>query len=82
MKKWNIFYLVMIVLIFVFLWIPYFQNVATPVQVFFLAGAAKNFVWIYPWILFFGMLEWVLITLYVKSFIEDMKQQDVKKFDL
>jgi hypothetical protein len=47
-----------------------------------LVGAAKNFVWIYPWILFFGMLEWVLITLYVKSFLEDIKQQDVKKFDL
>lgn len=82
MKKWNIFYLVMIILIFVFLWIPYFQNVATPVQVFFLAGAAKNFVSIYPRILFFGMLEGVLITLYVKSFIDDMKQQEVKKFDL
>jgi hypothetical protein len=34
----------MIILIFVFLWIPYFQNVATPVAVFFLVGAAKNFV--------------------------------------
>ncbi len=82
MKKWNVFYLVMIVLIFVFLWIPYFQNVATPVQVFFLVGDAKNFVSVYPWILFLGVLEWALITLYVKSFIDDMKQQDVKKFDL
>lgn len=82
MKKWNVFYLVMIVLIFVFLWIPYFQNIATPVQMFFLVGWPKNFVSIYPRILFLGMLEWVLLTLYIKSFLEDIKQQDIKKFEL
>lgn len=82
MKKWNVFYLVVIVLLFIFLWIPYFQNVAMPVQVYFLVWAAKDFVAVYPWILFLGIIEWVFITLYVKSFIDDMKQQDIKKFDL
>lgn len=82
MKKWNVFYLVVIIIIFIFLWIPYFQNVATPVQVYFLVWAAKDFVWIYPWILFLWVVEWVFITLYVKSLLEDIKQQDIKKFDL
>ncbi|MCF7835378.1 hypothetical protein K9M48_05050 [Candidatus Gracilibacteria bacterium] len=82
MKKGNVFYLVVIVLLFIFLWIPYFQNVAMPVQVYFLVGAAKDFVAVYPWILFLGIIEGVFITLYVKSFIDDMKQQDIKKFDL
>lgn len=82
MKKWNVFYLVVIILIFIFLWIPYFQNVATPVQVYFFVWSAKDFVWIYPWILFLWVVEWVFITLYVKSLLEDIKQQDIKKFDL
>jgi len=56
MKTSKTFYLMLIIFIFIFLWIPYFQNVGTPVAISFLVGE-PNFISIYPWILFLGMIE-------------------------
>ncbi len=81
MKKGKSFYLFMIIFIFIFLWIPYFQNVATPVAISFFGGA-PNFIAVYPRILFLGMIEWVLITIYIQSLLKDIKYQEPTKFDL
>lgn len=56
MKKGKTLYLWLIIFIFIFLWIPYFQNVGTPVAISFLSGT-PDFISIYPWILFLGMIE-------------------------
>jgi len=81
MKKGKILYLWLIIFIFIFLWIPYFQNIATPVAISFLWGA-PDFINIYPRILFLGMIEWVLITIYIQTLLTDIKSNEPTKFDL
>gem|GEM_PF-2724800 len=56
MKKGKTFYLSLVIFIFIFLWIPYFQNFGTPVAISFLGGT-PNFISVYPRILFLGMIE-------------------------
>ncbi len=41
-----------------------------------------SFVGLYPWLLFFGVLEWALIVLYIRTFIDDLSKQEPQKFDL
>ncbi len=81
MKKGKTFYLFLIIFIFIFLWIPYFQNVATPVPISFFWGT-PSFIAIYPRILFLGMIEGVLITIYIQSILKDIKYSEPTKFDL
>jgi uncharacterized integral membrane protein len=81
MKKGKTLYLSIIIFIFIFLWIPYFQNVATPVEISFLGGM-PNFIAVYPRILFLGMIEGVLITIYIQTVLRDIKYQEPTKFDL
>ncbi|EKD24919.1 MAG: hypothetical protein ACD_80C00145G0053 [uncultured bacterium (gcode 4)] len=81
MKTGKMLYLVLIICIFIFLWIPYFQNVATPVAISFLGGT-PNFISVYPRILFLGMIEGVLITIYIQTLLRDIKYQEPTKFDL
>lgn len=81
MKKWKTLYLVIIIFIFIFLWIPYFQNIGAPVDIIFFSGA-PSFLKLYPWVLFLGMIEGVLITIYIQSLFKDIKYQEPTKFDL
>ena len=81
MKKGKIVYLWLIIFIFIFLWIPYFQNIWTPAPIWFFWGE-PNFIRIYPRILFIGMIEWVLITIYIQTLLRDIKSQEPAKFDL
>jgi len=81
MKKGKTLYLWLIIFIFIFLWIPYFQNIATPSPISFLGGTPE-FISIYPWILFLGMIEGVLITIYIQTVLKDIKYQEPTKFDL
>ncbi len=81
MKNTKTWYLSSIIFLFIFLWIPYFQNIGTPAAISFLGGS-PDFINIYPWILFLGMIEWVLITLYIQKIIKDYKYQEPPKFDL
>ncbi len=81
MRTGKTLYLTIIIFIFIFLWIPYFQNVATPVAISFFTGT-PNFIGVYPWILFLGIIEGALITLYVQTLIRDIKYQEPTKFDL
>ena len=81
MKKGKTIYLCFIIFIFIFLWIPYFQNIGTPVSILFFGGG-PDFISVYPRILFLGMIEGVLITLYVQTLLKDIKEQEPTKFDL
>jgi len=45
-------------------------------------GSVKDFTGIYPIMLFLGIVEGFLITIYVHSLISDMKKDEPKKFDL
>lgn len=79
--KGKTLYLTLIIMIFIFLRIPYFQNVATPVEISFLWGM-PSFIGIYPRILFLGMIEGVLITIYIQTLLKDIKYSEPTKFDL
>jgi len=81
MKKWKTIYLWLVIVLFVLLWIPYFQNISWDASIMFFAGEF-SFLSIYPWILFFGLLEWALIVFYLRSLVGDMGKKDVEKFDL
>ncbi|MDD3262763.1 MAG: hypothetical protein PHR61_02865 [Candidatus Absconditabacteria bacterium] len=83
MKKGNVAYLWVIVVVFIILWIPYFQNISSvkPGVIFFF-NSQWTFVEIYPILLFLGVLEGGLIVLYVKSLLDDIKKQEPQKFDL
>lgn len=81
MKKGKTLYLSLIIFIFIFLWIPYFQNIATPASISFF-GWTPGFVSIYPRILFLGMIEWVLITVYIQTILKNIKDPEPTKFDL
>lgn len=56
MKKGKVLYLWIIIIIFIILWVPYFQNIGTPVPITFFNGT-PNFIALYPWILLFGVVE-------------------------
>jgi len=81
MKKWNLVYLWLVIIIFIILWIPYFQNIGVTTDIMFFNGA-WSFVWIYPILLFLGVVEWALIVLYVESLINDIKHDEPQKFSL
>lgn len=81
-KKWNLFYLFLIILVFILSMIPYFQNtLQSPILIFF-ANKSARLSSVYFWILFFGILEGTLITLYLQSLFKDLSQHEVEKFDL
>jgi hypothetical protein len=83
MKKWKTGYLWVIIIIFILIRVPYFQYVAVGQAAtipFF--GSTKDFTGIYPIMLFLGLIEWFLITVYVQSLINDIKKDEPKKFDL
>lgn len=82
MKKWNLFYLFLIVLVFIVSFIPYFQNTLQSPPMVFFGNKTASLSSTYFWILFFGMIEWSLITLYLKSLFKDITDQNVEKFDL
>lgn len=75
-------YLIMAILLFILLMIPYFQNFSLKPVILFYSGIPKPFLSLYLPILFLGMLEGVLIFLAVQKFIDSTKQNWPKKFDL
>jgi len=83
MKKWKTVYLRVIIIIFILVRVPYFQYVAVaqPATIPFF-GSMKDFAGLYPIMLFLGIVEWFLITVYVQSLVNDIKKDEPKKFDL
>lgn len=74
-------YLVLAIILFIFLLIPFFQNAAIPAPVVFFASRS-NFTSIYLPIIFISMIEGALLLLYIQSLFSEYKRQDASKFDL
>jgi len=81
MKTGKKLYLSSIIILFIILWIPYFQNIAKPMSIYFFWGN-PSFVAVYPRILLLGMIEWVIITIYIQTILKEIKQPEPTKFDL
>ena len=82
MKKWNLFFLVLLVIVFIISVIPMFNSMNSTLTVYFFSSAMKRFSAVYMPILLFWMVEWALLTLYLQSLLKDIKRQDATKFDL
>lgn len=80
MKKWKTIYLIIAVVFFIILMIPFFQNVGYSSMVIFFK--MSSFTSIYMPFMFMCMIEWALITLYLHSLLTDVARQDPTKFDL
>ena len=81
-KKWNLFLLVLAVILFILLMIPFFQNLQMSPMVYFFKKGMSTFTSIYMPFMALSMLEWSIITLYVISLLKDLNRQDATKFDL
>lgn len=82
MKKWNLFLLVLFVILFIISVIPMFNSMNSAMLVYFFSNMPKKFTAIYMPILMFWMCEWALLVLYLQSLFRDIKRQDATKFDL
>ena len=82
MKKWNLFFLVLLIIVFIISVIPMFNSMNSTLTVYFFSSDMKKFSTVYMPILLFGMVEWALLTLYLQSLLKDIKRQDATKFDL
>jgi hypothetical protein len=82
MKKWNLFFLVLLIIVFIISVIPMFNSMNSTLTVYFFSSAMKKFSTVYMPILLFGMVEWALLMLYLQSLLKDIKRQDATKFDL
>jgi len=83
MKTGKTLYLWAIIIVFILILIPFFQNVAlegSGISFYFIA--TTNIIDVYLWIISFGMIEGVLITLYIQSLLNDIKNSEPTKFDL
>lgn len=81
MKLWKVWYLWIIVVLFVVLWVPYFENISNAWFVIFF-GTKHGFVGLYPILLFLWVIQWFLIAVYIQSLLKDIAKEDVQKFDL
>ena len=82
MKKWNLFFLVVLVIVFIVSIIPLFNSMNASMVVYFFSNIPKRFSSVYIPILLLGMAEWCLLLLYIQSLMKDLKRQDATKFDL
>jgi hypothetical protein len=82
MKKWNLLFLILFVILFIISVIPMFNSMNSTLTVYFFYNTMKKFSTVYMPILFFGIVEWALLTLYLQSLFKDIKRQDATKFDL
>lgn len=80
MKKGKTIYLVVAIIFFLILMIPFFQNMGYGITVLFFKYT--TFTSMYMPFLFMGMIEWALITLYLRSILTDVTRQAPTKFDL
>jgi len=82
MKKWNLFFLVLFVIIFIISIIPLFNSLNSSMLVYFFSSVGKSFSAVYIPILLLGMIEGMVLLLYIQSLLKDVKRQDATKFDL
>lgn len=83
MKTGKMVYLRGIIIVFILILIPFFQNIALGWDsISFYLINTTNVIDVYLWIISLGMIEGVLITLYIQWFISDIKNTEPTKFDL
>ena len=82
MKKWNLFLLVLFVILLIISVIPMFNSMNSAMMVYFFSSMPKKFIGVYMPILMLWMCEWALLVLYLQSLFRDIKRQDATKFDL
>lgn len=75
-----------VLIMFIMILIPYIQNAgswpSTATWVYFFMGYSKYVSDVYLYIISMGMIEWFLITLFVQSLLNDLKESEPTKFDL
>jgi len=81
MKKWNLLFLVLFIIFSILVLIPLFQNFWMPVNVVFYRWY-PTITSVYTRVLILGMIDGVLLLLYIQSLMKDIKRQDATKFDL
>jgi len=82
MKKWNLIFLVLFVILFIVSVIPMFNSMNASMTVYFFSATAKKFTSVYMPLLVIWMIEGFLLLLYIQSLFRDLKRQDATKFDL
>ena len=84
MKKGKALYLRLIIIMFIIIMIPYFQNAGSSwwskISFYFMSGGGITGIYLY--LITFGIIEGVLITLYIQSLLKDIKEQEPTKFEL
>ena len=75
-------YLFGAIVLFVVLLIPFFQSLATQVNVIFFMAQNANFSAIYRLIVLLSGGLWMLLTLYLQRLLADIKNQKESSFDL
>lgn len=82
MKKWTGVYLWILIIVFILILIPYFQNAGGGGEISFYFMSASGITGIYLWVISLGMIEGILITLYLQSLFKDIKEWAPTKFEL
>ncbi|MFA7298281.1 MAG: hypothetical protein WC010_01415 [Candidatus Absconditabacterales bacterium] len=83
MKKGKTLYLWLIVVMFIIIMIPYFQNAGgAGAGISFYFMVFKGITGVYLYLITFGIIEGILTVLYVQSLLKDIKDQEPTKFDL
>lgn len=83
MKKGTSVYLWLIIIVFILILIPYFQNAwggGSWISFYFMSVSGLTSIYLY--IISLGIIEWVLITLYIISLLKDIKEDEPTKFSL
>ncbi len=82
MKKWNLLFLVWFIILTILIAIPIFQNVTVRSIMVFYGNRSALVTNVYMKVMFMGILDGMLLLLYVQSLLKDVKRQDATKFDL
>ncbi len=86
MKKRTVFLMRIIIIIFIMIIIPYIQNASAGPSTsgisFFMWYYVNDFPPVYLYVITMWMIEWVFITLFVQSLLNDLKSEEPPKFDL
>jgi hypothetical protein len=86
MKKKTVLYMWIVIIMFIVILIPYIQNAgagpSSASGIYFFMGYTKWISDIYLYLISMGMLEGVLITVFLQSLFQDLKESGPDKFDL
>lgn len=79
-------YMWIVIIMFILILIPYIQNAgagpSSSSGIYFFMGYTKWLSDVYLYIISMGMLEGVLLTVFLQSLFQDLKEIEPNKFDL